>query len=124
MDRRYEDVVRMITNAALFKLQLNSHRGTIEDLPFDQIIHCLTEEVHEVVHAYGEKRWDDVIVECADVLNFVIAVALQAQNKYRSRIRERTTGVQVTNGAEMGYNSDDSEAEPIGARVDRLIPRG
>jgi hypothetical protein len=85
MSDKYDEAMQMICNAARFKMTLNSHKGDIERLPVDKAVELCKGELQELLDASSSGDNEKALVECADAFNFIVAIAVQATEQYRSR---------------------------------------
>ncbi len=76
--------MEMIMNSARFKMQLNQHKGEIEELHQMELARKAKMEIDEMMHAYDKGEWDQVVVEAGDVMNFLIGIVSQAMTNYRA----------------------------------------
>ena len=81
---KYETEMEMIMNSARFKMQLNAHKGDIEDMDPESLANRACEEVVEMMQAYDKGNWDQVVVEPGDVMNVLIGIVSQAMTNYRA----------------------------------------
>ena len=81
---KYETEMEMMCNSARFKMQLNAHKGDIEDIKPAELASMAKSEIDEMMYAYNAKNWDQVVVEAGDVMNFLIGIVSQAMTNYRA----------------------------------------
>jgi phosphoribosyl-ATP pyrophosphohydrolase len=85
MSKKYDSVMEMICDAARFKMECNAHKGNIEDMSAARAVELATEELKEMLEAVSADDYEGVVLEAADVLNFIIGVAYNAMNEYKRR---------------------------------------
>lgn len=83
--QKYEEAMALISHAARYKMQLNSHKGDIESVPVDRLVQMAGMELTEMEKAAIAGDWEKVIVEAGDTMNFVVGVVQQAIVRYRER---------------------------------------
>ncbi len=81
---KYEVEMEMIMNSARFKMQLNQHKGDIEDINRVELAVKARDEIDEMLRAFQDEKWDQVIVEAGDAMNFLIGIVSQAMTRYRA----------------------------------------
>ncbi len=82
---KYDETTDILANMAKVKMEMNAHKGGIEDIPEDDLVHMMKDEITELVDAIESEDITHIIEECADVLNFLTAIAHQQITRYRSR---------------------------------------
>lgn len=82
---KYEEAMQMIMDTARFKMALNSHKGSIENIDVPKLIELAKDELDEMLEAWNEKDDEKVVIEGGDTMNFVIGVCHQANARYRAR---------------------------------------
>ena len=88
---KYNEAISLVVDASKFKMQLNAHKGDIERLTTGQAIEYATTELHELATAAAEENHEKVIMECGDVMNFLISIAYNAVENYRRRKSGQST---------------------------------
>lgn len=81
---KYETEMEMIMNSARFKMQLNEHKGAIEEVNAGVLSGRAKAEIDEMMQAFEKEEWDQVVVEAGDTMNFLIGIVSQAMTKYRA----------------------------------------
>ena len=81
---KYETEMDMICDSARFKMKLNEHKGDIEEIDPETLANLAYSEIIEMMQAYDQGKWDQVVVEAGDVMNFLIGIVSQAMIKYRA----------------------------------------
>ncbi len=57
------------------KMLLNEHKGGHARLKIDELMKLMHQEVRELKTSIDEKDYKNVIMECADVANYVMLIA-------------------------------------------------
>ena len=83
--KKYDETLEVINQMAMVKMQMNAHKGAIEEGHPDRIVEMMRAEVLELSDAIHEGNIMHVIEEAADVMNFLVAVTHQQIEAYRSR---------------------------------------
>jgi NTP pyrophosphatase (non-canonical NTP hydrolase) len=81
----YDEVKSVIMSMAEAKMQINSHKGRIEDVDSDALYALLKGEVDELGGAMEEADIMHIIEEAGDVFNFLVGVVHQQITLYRMR---------------------------------------
>lgn len=82
---KYAETKQILNDMASVKMAMNSHKGNIEDVNPSAIMDLLREEIEELQVAVESGDLMAVLQEAADTQNFVIALAYQQIEQYRSR---------------------------------------
>lgn len=82
---KYTETKEILSNMAAVKMDMNSHKGNIEDVQVDRLVKMLSGEVDELKEAIDSNDLMKVIEEAADVMNFLVATTHQQILKYRNR---------------------------------------
>ena len=86
MSDKYAETKQILSNMAAVKMDMNSHKGEIEAVPFAKLIKLLKDEIDELDSAIrNDKSIIEVIEEASDVMNYLVAVVSQQIHKYRNR---------------------------------------
>ena len=81
----YFETKEVINSMAKVKMDMNSHKGRIEDCKPSDIIRMMRAEIDELEIAIDAGTYMDVITEAADVQNFLVGLVSQQIAQYRSR---------------------------------------
>jgi len=81
----YAEVHDIIIKMAKTKMQLNSHKGRIEDIEPADLMKFLNGEIVELNDAMTEADIMHIIEEAGDVFNFLVGVVHQQITLYRMR---------------------------------------
>ena len=82
---KYQEAQDVINKMAEVKMQMNAHKGNIEDMEPGDICVAISDEVSELAAAFDDQNLLNIIEEAADVQNFLLAAVQQAINAYRGR---------------------------------------
>ena len=79
-EAHYKFLLELMSHAALFKLKLNQHRGDINQISVREAISRARQELDELEFTFQPDEADpeDVLLEVADVTNFLLVVAAKA----------------------------------------------
>ena len=82
----YDDTYEAIVHMAKAKMIMNSHKGDIETLKPQVLIELAKSELAEIEMAMvNGSDQVHVIEECADLMNYLVAMSHVAINTYRNR---------------------------------------
>jgi len=81
----YDEVKKVIMSMAEAKMQINSHKGRIEDVDPADLFGMLRAEVTELGDAMSDADIMHIIEEAGDVFNFLVGVVHQQITLYRMR---------------------------------------
>ena len=82
---KYDEIHDIIVKTAGAKMQLNSHKGQIEDVDPEKLFKMLQGEMDELGEAMSEADIMHIIEEAGDVFNFLVGVVHQQVQLYRMR---------------------------------------
>ena len=81
----YDETYQVLVSAARTKMIMNQHKGMIHDKGPWPLIDPLHAEIKELVEALYNKDPERIIEEAGDVLNFLVGIAHNALEAYRSK---------------------------------------
>ena len=83
---KYAETKEILSNMAAVKMDMNSHKGSIEKVNVVTLIDLLKLEVTELDKAISiDKGIINILEEAADVMNYLVAITDQQILKYRNR---------------------------------------
>ena len=85
MASKYDEINDLIRKMAEIKMQMNAHKGQIEDKNPRDILQMMGDEITELSDAIASKDYMSIIEEAADIHNFLVAVVRQQVDLYRGR---------------------------------------
>jgi NTP pyrophosphatase (non-canonical NTP hydrolase) len=81
-----EQAANWFASQMLVKLELNKWKGNWESISFSNLLALLKKEVDELEHAIGHEGYDCIILEAADVGNFAMMIADNADIKLAQQL--------------------------------------
>lgn len=86
---KYAETKEILSNMAAVKMDMNSHKGSIEDVDPEILLKLMRDEIVEIEQAViNENNMILIIEEAADTMNYLVALVHQQIEKYRSRKHE------------------------------------
>jgi phosphoribosyl-ATP pyrophosphohydrolase len=76
----YDEYLRMLAEAQRYKLRLNAHKGFLGDMPLDVLLVKISEEIEELKDAVARGSKIEMLLEAADIANFVLGFVIAAAN--------------------------------------------
>jgi phosphoribosyl-ATP pyrophosphohydrolase len=74
----YDEYLRMLVEAMRYKLRVNSHKGHLGDVPLEQLLAKIREEITELEDAAQRGSKIEMILEAADLANFALGFIIAA----------------------------------------------
>ncbi len=72
----YEPELRFMMELMIKKLYVNRHKGFVEDANISSLLKVMAQEMGELESSLSNQQQFEAIVECADVANVVILLAI------------------------------------------------
>jgi hypothetical protein len=86
MENRYEETTYILNNMAAAKMQMNAHKGKIEEAQLGTLMELMKDEVDELDSAIcNDKGIMCILEEASDIMNYLVAVTHQQIQAYRVR---------------------------------------
>lgn len=82
---KYNESMQVICDFARVKMTLNSHKGNIEGIDPLAAIKLARKELDELQEAVRLGNLEKTMVECGDVMNFLVSITYNAIERYRKR---------------------------------------
>lgn len=82
---KYDEVMDIICHTARYKMVVNSHKGSIEQIDHKKAVELAAKEMQEAMEAWEKGDWEKVMVELGDVMNFMVSIGHNALENYRRR---------------------------------------
>jgi NTP pyrophosphatase (non-canonical NTP hydrolase) len=74
----YDRYLKLIADAQRYKLRINAHKGDLGSVDVNTLMECLVGEINELREAISRKSEIEILLECADVSNFALGIAISA----------------------------------------------
>jgi NTP pyrophosphatase (non-canonical NTP hydrolase) len=85
MADKYAATKEILSNMASIKMEMNSHKGSIENIDSMTLVALLGDEVAELREAVAKENMLHILEEAADVMNYLTALIHKETHKYRNR---------------------------------------
>lgn len=74
----YDKYLKLIADAQRYKLRLNAHKGDLADKDVSELLRLMKREIEELEEAISRGSEIEIILEAADISNFVLGIVVSA----------------------------------------------